>query len=120
MRPQPVEEHLTFGSLNDDDVGVWPVAEEERLAPRFRLPSHQWMTGPRRLADVRHFLVSLVQLACTVVGVVVDGVTVLYAILQVVCQGVVDREHVSAVCVVNRFQKRSRACRTDAFGGVLE
>src|SRR5260221_260607 len=56
MRPERIEQRLAFLELEPHDVAVAPPAEEQALAPGFRMRAHQPMVCAGSAARIRQLL----------------------------------------------------------------
>src|SRR4051812_20359827 len=58
MRPELIEQRLALLELEPDDVAIAPPAEEQALAPRFRMRAHQPVACPGSPARIGHVVVA--------------------------------------------------------------
>ena len=99
MRPQRIEQRLAFLKLQPDDVAVPPSAEEQALAPGFRMRAHQPVACAGSATRIGHVVVAFALEAGAVVGGVVNRLQSLDAFLHVRRQGFVGQVHVRPVSV---------------------
>ncbi len=97
VRPQSVQQCFAFLEREPDDIAVQAPAEEQGLAPGFRVRAHQGVVTSRRLSRVRHLVIAGPEHADGVRRDVMDRLAPADLCLRLLGQRLVSKVHVREI-----------------------